>query len=275
MNITIATPTNNRSILISGGELFPVIAGPCVVESEKLLHTVAEELVRLASVYPAAFIFKASYRKANRTSGGSFTGLGDTKALELLQRIRQTYDLPVLTDIHLPDEAAMAAEVCDILQIPAFLSRQTDILEAAARTQKVVNIKKGQFMSAQDMKFARDKVLSAGNDKVLLTERGTMFGYGDLIVDYRNLVAMAEYGSPVIFDATHSVQKPSQNGMSGGAREYIAPLTRAAMAVGIDGLFIETHPDPANALSDAASQLPLKQLSSLLDEVFTIRSTRE
>jgi 2-dehydro-3-deoxyphosphooctonate aldolase (KDO 8-P synthase) len=275
MNITIATPTNNRSILIGGGELFPIIAGPCVVESEKLLHTVAEELVRLASVYPAAFIFKASYRKANRTSGGSFTGLGDTKALELLQRIRQTYDLPVLTDIHLPDEAAMAAEVCDILQIPAFLSRQTDILEAAARTQKVVNIKKGQFMSAQDMKFARGKVLSAGNDKVLLTERGTMFGYGDLIVDYRNLVAMAAYGSPVIFDATHSVQKPSQNGMSGGAREYIAPLTRAAMAVGIDGLFIETHPDPANALSDAASQLPLKQLSSLLDEVFTIRSTRE
>ncbi len=251
-----------------------VMAGPCVVESLDVLSTVATELVRLQKRLPVTFIFKSSYRKANRTSGDSFTGLGDRVALDLLSTIKETFSLPIVTDIHLPAEASMAADVADVLQIPAFLARQSDLLESAARTGRVVNIKKGQFMSPEDMKFAREKVIAAGNPNVLLTERGTTFGYGDLIVDYRSLVIMKQFGSPVIFDATHSVQRPSQNGKSGGTREFIAPLARAAVAVGIDGLFIETHPDPAHAKSDAASQLPLHELEGLLDSLIAIRNAR-
>ena len=250
-----------------------MIAGPCVVEDEQLLNTVAKELVRLRAEYAIDFVFKSSYRKANRTSSTSFTGIGDEEALRLLSQIRTTYDLPVLTDIHSAAEAEMAAEYVDVLQIPAFLARQTELLIAAAKTGRVVNVKKGQFMSATDMKFAIDKIRGAGNEQVMLTERGTFFGYGDLVVDFRSLVTMTAYGVPVIFDGTHSVQRPSQNGISGGERQFIPPLARAAMAVGIDGLFVETHPDPARALSDKDSQLPLAELEGLLRTLVTIRSS--
>lgn len=257
--------------LFTSGDRFPVLAGPCLVESYDILSQVAERLVDIQSKLPIAFIFKSSYRKANRTSGSSFTGIGDEAALEVLAKIKKEYSLPIVTDIHLPTEASMAAEVADVLQIPAFLARQSDLLDAAAATGKIVNIKKGQFMSPQDMKFAREKVIASGNSNVLLTERGTMFGYGDLVVDFRSLPIMRSFGSPVIYDATHSVQQPSQNGLSGGAREFISPLAKAAVAVGVDGLFIETHPDPANAKSDAASQLPLSELEALLTSLIAIR----
>ncbi len=248
-----------------------VIAGPCLVESEKLLRTVAEELLRIESRLPVDFVFKSSYRKANRTSGASFTGIGDDAALGLLARVRKEYDLPTLTDIHDASEASLAADVCDVIQIPAFLSRQTDVLIAAAKTGRAVEVKKGQFMSPDDMRFAKSKIQEAGNDRVILAERGTFFGYGDLVVDFRSLVTMRSFGAPVIYDATHSVQRPSQNGVSSGNREFIAPLARAAMAVGIDGIFIETHPNPAEAKSDKDSQLPLNQLEGLLEELLRVR----
>ncbi|MBS1903799.1 MAG: 3-deoxy-8-phosphooctulonate synthase [Bacteroidetes bacterium] len=272
LQILIPTPTG-ASIAIGGGtERFPVIAGPCVVESYDVLSAVAEKLAAIQTKLPVDFIFKSSYRKANRTSGLSFTGIGDVAALGLLEQIKKTYGFPILTDVHLPDEAALAAQVADVLQIPAFLARQSDLLEAAAATAKIINIKKGQFMSPEDMKFAREKVVAAGNPNVTVTERGTTFGYGDLIVDFRSLPVMREFGSPVIFDATHSVQRPSQHGKSGGAREFIPPLARAAMAVGIDGMFIETHPNPAEAKSDAATQLPLGELEGLLTSLISIRN---
>ena len=201
----------------------------------------------------------------------SIASIGDDKALSFLADIKKEFSLPILTDIHLPSEAAFAVEVCDILQIPAFLARQTDLLEAAAETGKVVNIKKAQFMSPQDMKFAKEKIILKGNTNVMLTERGTSFGYGDLIVDFRSLEVMKGFNSPVIYDATHSVQRPSQNGVSGGNRQFIAPLARAAMAVGSDGLFIETHPDPSHAKSDAESQLPLGELELLLRSLLASR----
>ncbi|MFI5263252.1 MAG: 3-deoxy-8-phosphooctulonate synthase [Candidatus Kapaibacterium sp.] len=269
-NVSISTP-DNRKISFFGSDRFPVIAGPCLVESKELLEKVAAELCRIQTILPIDFIFKSSYRKANRTSGTSLASIGDEKALSYLAEIKKEFALPILTDIHLHTEAAFAAEVCDVLQIPAFLSRQTDLLEAAAETGKVINIKKAQFMSPEDMKFAKDKVTHKGNPNVLLTERGTSFGYGDLVVDFRSLDIMREFGSPIIYDATHSVQRPSQNGMSGGQRQFIAPLARAAMAVGIDGLFIETHPDPAKAKSDTESQLPLSELEGLLRSLLTYR----
>ena len=259
--------------LFTSGSRFPILAGPCVVESYDVLSQVAERFVEIQSKLSVSFIFKSSYRKANRTSGTSFTGIGDEAALSLLAKIKKEFSLPVVTDIHLPNEAAMAAEVADVLQIPAFLARQSDLLEAAAATGKIVNIKKGQFMSPQDMKFAREKVISSGNTNVLLTERGTMFGYGDLVVDFRSLPIMRSFGSPVIYDATHSVQRPSQNGFSGGAREFIEPLAKAAVAIGVNGLFIETHPDPSKAKSDAASQLPLSELEALLASLIAIRQS--
>ena len=269
-NVIIIT-SDKRTISFAGTDRFPVIAGPCLVESKELLEEVATELVRIQKSLPVDFIFKSSYRKANRTSGASLSGIGDEKALSFLDGIKKEFSLPILSDIHLPGEACLAAEVCDILQIPAFLSRQTDLLEAAAETGKIINIKKAQFMSPQDMKFAKEKVKAKNNNNVLLTERGTSFGYGDLIVDFRSIEIMKEFGSPVIYDATHSVQQPSHNGISGGQRQFIAPLARAAMAVGVDGLFIETHPDPAKAISDAASQLPLKELEPLLRSLLTFR----
>ncbi len=270
-SVTILSPSGLRSVSFGGNERFPVIAGPCVVESEELLITVARELITLQERLPVAFVFKASYRKANRTSSSSFTGIGDEKALSLLAKIKKEFDLPILTDAHSPEECEMASEVCDILQIPAFLSRQTELLNAAAKTGRVVNIKKAQFMSPYDMQFAKQKVLDTGNTNVLLTERGSSFGYGDLVVDMRSLEIMKEFGSPIVYDATHSVQKPSQNGISGGDRRFIPALARAAVAVGVNGLFIETHPDPAHAKSDAASQLPLQELGGLLEGLIRIR----
>jgi 2-dehydro-3-deoxyphosphooctonate aldolase (KDO 8-P synthase) len=259
-------------VTFGAAERFAIIAGPCVVENEGVLREVADRLVDIQSQYPVDFVFKSSYTKANRTSSTSFTGIGMDAALALLAKIRNDYDLPILTDVHSPDECATVAETCDILQIPAFLSRQTELLHAAGRTGRVIQIKKGQFMSPEDMKFAKAKVTETGNYRVLLCERGTFFGYGDLVVDFRSLVKMREFGSPIIYDATHSVQRPSQNGLSGGDREFIAPLARAAMAVGVDGLFLETHPNPAEALSDKESQLPLADLERLIEGLLEVRN---
>jgi len=269
--IELQTPSG-RKLQLGSRQRLTVIAGPCLVESLEILEEVAERELSISKRLPVDFIFKSSYRKANRTSAGSFTGLGDDAALELLSKIKAKYDLPILTDIHEPIEAAHAAKVADVLQIPAFLARQTSLLDAAARTGKIVNIKKGQFMAPADMEFARSKVIHAGNERVMLTERGTFFGYGDLVVDFRSIGLMQAFGSPVIFDATHSVQRPSQNGVSSGQREFIRPLLRAAMAVGVDGIFIETHPDPSKALSDKDSQLPLAELESVLEEALAIRA---
>lgn len=244
-----------------------VIAGPCLVESRDLVRTVADHLLTITRDLPVQLVFKGSYRKANRTSSGSFQGIGDEQALSYLAEVGRDFGLPVLTDIHADAEAALAAEYVDVLQIPAFLSRQTSLLEAAAATGKTVNIKKAQFMAPDDMAKAAAKVVAAGNDSVWLTERGTSFGYHDLVVDFRGLVTMKATGFPVIFDATHSVQQPSAGAQSGGRPEFIPALARAAAAVGVDGLFFETHPDPANAKSDAATQLPLERSGDFLHSV--------
>ena len=252
-----------------------VIAGPCVVESAAQLNTVASHLQSICRDLPVQLVFKSSYRKANRTSSGTFQGIGDREALAMMRNVGVDKGLPLLTDIHTDDEAAMAAEYVDVLQIPAFLSRQTSLLEAAARTGRVVNIKKGQFMAPDDMSKAAKKVTDAGNTNVWLTERGTTFGYHDLVVDFRSLVIMKDTGFPVIFDATHSVQQPSIGAQSGGRSEFIPALARAAAAVGIDGLFFETHPDPKNALSDAATQLPLEQSEAFLKDIVEIWALRK
>ena len=251
---------------------FFLIAGPCVIENEEILHEVAEKVYRICQNMGIPFVFKSSYRKANRTSSKSFTGLGDETGLELLKKIGQRYQLPTTTDIHAADEAAMAAPYADILQIPAFLCRQSDLLKAAGETGKLVNIKKGQFVSGEAMKFAVDKVRNTGNNQVMLTERGTTFGYQDLIVDYRNLPIMASQGVPVIMDCTHSLQQPNQvSGVTGGNPEMIGTIAKAAIATGADGLFIETHPDPSKALSDGANMLKLDRLEALLESLVRIR----
>lgn len=244
---------------------FFLMAGPCVVEDENSPLRIAETLTEMTSRLGIPFIFKASYRKANRSRLDSFTGIGDEKALKVLGKIRQELGIPVVTDIHAMEEAAMAAEYVDILQIPAFLCRQTDLLVAAAKAGKVVNIKKGQFLSGESMEFAVDKVRLSGNNQVILTERGTMFGYRDLVVDFRNIPIMQGFGCPVVLDVTHSLQQPNQpSGVTGGKPEMIGMLARAGVAVGVDGLFMETHPDPAHALSDGANMLPLDQVEGLL-----------
>lgn len=251
---------------------FFLIAGPCVVESEELLMEVSEKVAALCRNMGIPYVFKASYRKANRTSAGSFTGIGDTAALELLARTGKERNLPVTTDIHTAGEAAMAAQYADILQIPAFLCRQTDLLIAAAETGKVVNIKKGQFLSGPSMKFAVEKIQNAGNNQVILTERGTTFGYHDLVVDYRNITWMKELGVPVVMDCTHSLQQPNQTtGITGGNPALIGTIAKAAIASGADGLFIETHPNPAVAKSDGANMLRLDQLEPLLASLVKIR----
>ncbi len=250
-----------------GGKLY-VIAGPCLVESETVVMRTAESLTRIVQALSLPFIFKGSYRKANRLSGKSFAGIGDQEALGLLQKVKSEFGILILTDIHETTDAAAAAQVCDVLQIPAFLCRQTDLIVAAAKTSKAVNIKKGQFLAAEDMKHIAQKAVDAGNRNIMLTERGTTFGYRDLIVDFRSLIKMKQTGFPVVFDATHSVQQPgAQGGSSGGNREYVLPLTRAAIAVGVDGVFFEAHPDPANAMSDSATQLPLDYVESYLKEI--------
>jgi len=251
---------------------FFLIAGPCVVESEELIMEVAEKVSSICKKLAIPYIFKASYRKANRTSASSFTGIGDEKALALVKKTGEKYSLPTTSDIHAHEEAAMAANYVDILQIPAFLCRQTELLLAAAQTGKIVNVKKGQFISGEAMKFAVEKIKNAGNDTVMLTERGTTFGYQDLIVDYRNIPIMKGHGVPVIMDCTHSLQQPNQaSGVSGGNPELIGTIAKAAIAAGADGLFIETHPNPAIAKSDGANMLRLELLESLLIELVRIR----
>lgn len=260
---------------IMAGEKSPLvlIAGPCVVESRDLIMRTAEAVRSTAAKYGIPVIFKSSFRKANRTSGRSFSGLGMDEALAILAEVKRQFGMPVLTDIHAEGEAAAAAEVADVLQIPAFLCRQTDLLQAAGRTGRVVNIKKGQFLAPEDMKHAAGKVAETGNTKIMLTERGTTFGYHNLVVDMRSLTIMAGLGYPVVLDATHSVQLPggdSASARSAGQPEFIFPLARAGVAVGIAGLFLEVHPDPSRALSDAASQLRLDLLDGLLRQVSAI-----
>lgn len=251
---------------------FFLIAGPCVIESEDLVMEVAGKVYDMCKRLGIPYVFKASYRKANRTSAASFTGLGDATGLQLLGKVKSAYHLPVTTDIHAHDEAAPAAEYADILQIPAFLCRQTDLLLAAAETGKVVNVKKGQFLSGPAMKFAVEKINKAGNDKIILTERGTTFGYQDLVVDYRNIPWMQEHGTPVVMDCTHSLQQPNQaNGVTGGNPQLIGTIAKAAIAAGADGLFIETHTNPAVAKSDGANMLRLDLLEPLLEQLTRVR----
>ena len=251
---------------------FFLIAGPCVVENEEMVFTIAEKVSTICKKQEIPYIFKASYRKANRTSGSSFTGIGDEKALQLIQAVGKQFNLPTTTDIHTAGEAAIAANFVDVLQIPAFLCRQTDLLLAAAATGKIVNVKKGQFVNGPSMKFAVDKIKQAGNENVWLTERGNSFGYQDLIVDYRNITWMKEIGVPVIMDCTHSLQQPNQTtGVTGGNPQLIETIAKAAIATGADGLFIETHPNPSIAKSDGANMLHLDLLEALLEKLVTLR----
>lgn len=251
---------------------FFLIAGPCVVESEEIVMEVAEKVYGICNKLGIPYVFKASYRKANRTSASSFTGLGDDLGLSLIKKTGDTFDLPTTSDIHAHEEAAMAAPFIDILQIPAFLCRQTDLLIAAAETGKIVNVKKGQFVSGEAMKFAVEKIRKAGNEQVMLTERGTTFGYQDLVVDYRNIPLMQAHGTPVIMDCTHSLQQPNQtSGVTGGNPQLIGTIAKAAIAAGADGLFIETHPNPAVAKSDGANMLRLDLLEDLLVQLVKLR----
>ena len=251
---------------------FFLIAGPCVVENRDMVFEIAEKVSGICKKLEIPYIFKASYRKANRTSGSSFTGIGDELALELIQQVGKRYNIPTITDIHTAAEANVAANYVDILQIPAFLCRQTDLLLAAAATNKIVNVKKGQFVSGPAMKFAVDKIKQAGNEQVWLTERGNSFGYQDLIVDYRNITWMKEIGVPVIMDCTHSLQQPNQtSGITGGNPQLIETIAKAAIATGADGLFIETHPNPSLAKSDGANMLHLDLLEELLVKLVAIR----
>lgn len=245
--------------------MFQLIAGPCVIESEEQVLYISGEMKKITDELGIPYTFKASFDKANRTSIKSYRGPGLEEGLRILQKVKDTYGLPICTDIHEPWQAAPVAQVADILQIPAFLCRQTDLLVAAAKTGKCINIKKAQFLAAWDMKNCLDKVRQSGNDNVMLCERGTSFGYNTLVVDMTGLRVMKDMGVPVIFDATHSVQKPGGNGSStGGNREYVEYLAKAAIAVGVDGLFMETHPDPDNALSDGPNMVPLGQMKELL-----------
>ena len=253
---------------------FFLIAGPCVVESEEIVMEIGDKVSGICRRLGIPYIFKASYRKANRTSASSFTGIGDNPALAIVQKAGKAFGVPVTSDIHAHDEAAVAAQYIDILQIPAFLCRQTDLLLAAADTGKIVNVKKGQFTSGEAMKFAIDKIQKTGNNKVMLTERGNSFGYQDLIVDYRNIPAMQKHEVPVVMDCTHSLQQPNQtSGVTGGNPQMIGTIAKAAIAVGADGLFIETHPNPACALSDGANMLNLSLLEGLLEQLVKLRKT--
>jgi len=250
---------------------FLLISGPCVVESKSVVFKTCEKLKQVTDKLKIPFIFKASYNKANRTSGESFRGIGFDKALYILSEARKEFGVPVLTDVHSDIEAEIVGDIVDVLQIPAFLCRQTELLEAAAETGKIVNIKKGQFLAPQDMIYQAEKVKAMGNNKIFLTERGTTFGYQNLVVDFRSFSVMKKFGYPVIFDATHSVQMPSkENGVSGGAPEFIEPLARAAAAVGVDGFFFETHPDPAKALSDGSNMIKLDKMERLLKKLLKI-----
>lgn len=257
---------------LTNSDNFFLLAGPCVIEGEDMALRIAEKITEITARLQIPYVFKGSYRKANRSRLDSFTGIGDEKALKILRKVGETFGAPTVTDIHETHEAAMAAEYVDVLQIPAFLCRQTDLLVAAARTGKVVNIKKGQFLSPGAMQFAAQKVVDAGNRQVMLTERGTTFGYTDLVVDYRGIPQMQAFGFPVVMDVTHSLQQPNQtSGVTGGMPALIETIAKAAIAVGADGLFIETHPEPAVAKSDGANMLQLDLLEGLLTRLIRIR----
>lgn len=257
-----------NDITIGGSSGLVLIAGPCVVESRDMIMKTAQHIKKLSRKHRIPFIFKSSYKKANRTSGSSFSGIDIDEALGILSDVKSEFDIPILTDVHSEDEVEAAAEVADILQIPAFLCRQTELLQAAGRTGKAVNVKKGQFLAPEDMRHAAEKVTATGNNQVMVTERGATFGYHNLVVDMRSLTIMRNLGYPVVLDATHSVQLPGgENNRSGGQPEYIFPIARAGVAVGIDALFIETHPDPKRARSDASTQLKLDRLGDLLKQV--------
>ena len=256
----------------TGSGNFFLIAGPCIVENENMPLEIAEKIISITDKLKIPFIFKASYKKANRSRLDSFTGIGDIKGLEVIREVGDKLNIPVLTDVHSTHEAELAAEYVDILQIPAFLCRQTELLIAAAKTGKPVNIKKGQFLSPEAMKFAINKVRESGNDKIFVTERGTTFGYQDLVVDYRGIPVIQKFGVPVILDCTHSLQQPNQTaGITGGKPEMIETIAKAGVAVGVEGIFIETHPDPASALSDGANMLRIDLLENLLIKLAAIR----
>jgi len=261
----------NEKIVFGGNNPFVLIAGPCVIESEQLVMETAEAIKEVATKLNIPFVFKSSFDKANRSSIFSSRGPGIDKGLEILARVKEKFNVPVTSDIHEPNQAELAGEVLDIIQIPAFLCRQTDLLVAAAKTGKIVNVKKGQFLAPWDMKNVVVKLKESGNDKILLTERGSTFGYNNLVVDMRSLPTMRELGVPVVFDATHSVQIPGGNGTStGGKREFVPYLARAAAAVGIDALFAEVHPDPDNALSDGPNMIKLHELEEILIPIVEI-----
>ena len=252
---------------------FFLLAGPCAIEGEDMALRIAETVVEITNKLEIPYIFKGSFKKANRSRIDSFTGIGDEKALKILRKVSETFDVPTVTDIHEVSDAALAAQYVDVLQIPAFLVRQTDLVVAAAETGKVVNLKKGQFMSPESMQHAVQKVLDSGSKKVMVTDRGTMFGYQDMVVDFRGIPTMKQYASTIL-DVTHSLQQPNQTvGVTGGRPEMISTIARAGIAVGVDGLFIETHFDPANAKSDGANMLDLSQLEKLMTDLVAIRKT--
>ena len=258
----------SKELKLKNLDNFLLISGPCVVENQSVTFRTCESLKKITSKLKIPFIFKSSYIKANRTSSNSFRTIGIDESLKILDEVKKEFGVPILTDVHSEIEVEIAAEVADVLQIPAFLSRQTELLEAAGESGKIVNIKKGQFLAPEDMKYQADKVVATGNKKIFLTERGSTFGYNNLVVDMRGLVIMKKFGYPVIFDATHSIQMPSkEKGVSGGTPEFIPFLARAAAAVGVDGFFIETHPDPRKALSDASSMMKLDKMEKLLNEL--------
>jgi len=258
------------------GEPLLLIAGPCVIESEELTVEIAAQLVHMAADRPIRLVFKASFDKANRTSRSSARGPGLEKGLAVLRRVREQFGVPVTTDVHLPEQAGPVSEVCDLLQIPAFLCRQTDLLLAAAATGRAVNVKKGQFLAPGDMAHVVEKLTSGGCSNVLLTERGTFFGYGRLVNDMQALVEMRSLGAPIVFDATHSVQRPGGLGAAtGGCRAMVEPLARAAVAIGVDGLFFETHPDPDRALSDGPNMVPLDAMPAMIDRLLALRFAAE
>ncbi|MDD4609018.1 MAG: 3-deoxy-8-phosphooctulonate synthase [Bacteroidaceae bacterium] len=263
---------NNDYLRYKEADNFFLLAGPCVIEGEEMAMRIAERVVEITNRLNIPYVFKGSYRKANRSRIDSFTGIGDEKALKILRKVGETFGIPTVTDIHTADEAKRAAAYVDVLQIPAFLCRQTDLLVAAAQTGKIVNVKKGQFLSPESMQFAANKLVDAGNNQVMITERGTTFGYQDLVVDYRGIPTMKTFGFPVVLDVTHSLQKPNQtSGVTGGMPQLIETVAKAGIAVGADGLFIETHENPSEAKSDGANMLQLDRLEGLLEKLVRIR----
>jgi 2-dehydro-3-deoxyphosphooctonate aldolase (KDO 8-P synthase) len=272
MKDNILEKIENLRNLESGN--FFLMAGPCVVESEKITFETAERILAITEKLKIPFIFKSSFRKANRQRLDSFTGIGDEKALRILRMVGEVYEIPVVTDIHTEEEACLTAQYVDVLQIPAFLCRQTELLIAAAKTGRVINIKKGQFLAAESMQYAAQKVIDSGNNNVILTERGTMFGYHDMVVDFRGIIEMQKTGLPVVLDITHSLQQPNQpGGISGGRPDLIETIAKAGIAVGVDGIFCETHPNPAEAKSDGANMLKLDLLEDLLTKLVAIHKT--